>query len=70
MGLVAVGGQASASVTGADEPGVTVEGNSQESKVQVVAQQPLVASVLEVVMGLGGWAAAASRARRHRRCCC
>ncbi|KAI3428235.1 hypothetical protein D9Q98_006615 [Chlorella vulgaris] len=51
---VAVGGQASAAVTGLDDPTVSASRNSVDGlQVDVVLNQPLVPAVLDIYAGLG-----------------
>jgi hypothetical protein len=54
MAHVAVGGQASAAVTGLDDPTVSASRNSVDGlQVDVVLNQPLVPAVLDIYGGLG-----------------
>lgn len=53
IGLVAAGGEVSAQVTGLNDSSVAVQSNTLDSRVEVAGEQALVASVLDVVTGLG-----------------
>lgn len=53
VGLVAVGGNASASVTGDGAADVDLTGNVRSSRALAVQQQPVVTTVLDVLIGLG-----------------
>ena len=50
---MAVGGPESLFINGLNDTFVVVQGNTVDSKVQVVAEQPLVATALDVIMALG-----------------
>ena len=54
MGGIAVGGQGSASVTGQNGTDVVVKRNSVDWQAAVITEQPLVKTVVEGIMGLGG----------------
>ena len=54
IGVIAVGGQGNVSVTGQNGTDVVVKRNSVDWQAAVITEQPLVKTVVEGIMGLGG----------------